>query len=485
MSRIKPQSPGFFKGVRLRLTIALPAIFILLTFGSGVLAINLSKLRIFDPFGRLRVPPFHLNQVYLWIGGYALLSGVIGYVFAHFLLVKPVKKSLETIEDLLPESLSPSAGAETETTLLAQTLSTLYPALGKWKMTQSILDAFQGGLLWIGIDQTILFGNRKGFEIFNYNPVIPKGKEPRITLPDVLKGIENPQPLIEIVQSGLENKRYVASKVIDLVPKQGIPKKIGVTSSPVSPKEQFEGLLLSFRELSEIRRLQRDLDRLNRLSAIGRLASGLVHEIRNPLGSIMGLLEILKREPVPEKEEAREIIERIYRAGARIQNLLTEVLDFAGPSDVTIQPISLPVLLDQALHESRASFLKKSFHLTKNYQQESEEGKILADGEKLKQAFVNILRNAMEAVDVGGEIRVSIRRDLENHWAVFIFNSGSHIPEEAKEKIFDPFYTTKSRGTGLGLPIARELITLQGGTLSFQNEPGGGVVFIIQFQGVA
>ncbi len=481
MLKASHHPPSFFRGVRLRLTIAVPAIITLLTFGSGILAVNLSKLRIFDPFGKLRTPPFHLNQIYLWVAGYALISGLIGFIFAYYILTRPVRKSLETIEAFLPESPSLPYGAETETILLAQTLTSLYPTLGKLKMVQSLLDAFQGGILWISRNRTIVFGNKKGFAILGYSPSQQPPPHSLPSLESLLNGFKDATPFLSIIEEGLNNSRYFSSKVIQLTPKEGNPFKMGVSSSPVAFGNQYEGILLSFRELSEFQRLQRDLDHLNRLSTIGRLASGLVHEIRNPLGSIMGLLEILKGEISQEDAEIQVIVDRIYQASTRIQNLLAEVLDFAGPADVTLKPVALPLLLDQAVDETLASLQEKPFRLIKDYPLGETEPKIEADESKLKQAFVNILRNAMEAVDKSGEVKVRARPYNKGLWRVEISNSGSYIAEDDGERIFDPFFTTKPRGTGLGLPIAREFITLQGGTLSFKSDPEDGVTFIIQF----
>jgi len=467
--------------VRLRLTIALPAIVTLLTFGAGVLAVNLCKLLIFDPFGKLRLPPFHINQAYIWVVVYALISGLIGFVFAYFILSRPMKKGFEAIGSILPETEKGPHGAETETILLAQALSSLYPALGRLKMSQTLLEALQGGIMWVDVEKTILYANRKGLETLSGQATYP-GQGAPLTLESLLQGIEDPSPLLSIIGKGLNDHSYVSSSVISLTFRDGRPLKLGITTSPIGSRDHLEGILLSFRELSEIQRLQKDLDQLDRLSTIGRLASGLVHEIRNPLGSLMGLLEILKSEITPGNEETNTLIDQIYQAAARIQHLLTEVLDFAGPSDVSLHRISLLPLLEHAVEETYASFRTRHFDLKKDYNLDENGTKILADSEKLKQALVNILRNAMEAVNENGEVRITAKVGSSG-WLIKIFNTGSWIPEESMGKIFDPFYTTKPRGTGLGLPIARELITLQGGKLTIEREAGRGITFTIRIPG--
>jgi len=474
----KPNNKTAFSGkVRLRLTIALPAIITLLAFGAGVLAINLCKLKAFDPSGKLRHFPFSFNSAYLWVAAYALAAGGIGFILAYFVLTRPMRKSMETLEKLAPDQGNLSPQAETETVLLAKTLSAIYPVLGRLKINQTLVDAIQSGFVWIGGDGIINFGNRKGLALLE----ILKDKNAGLFTDNIRHHFQAPERLLALVAEGLEQQKFYTSTVVELTRKSGGILRIGLTTSPVGPPGKPEGLLLSFRELGEIERLKRDLDQLDRLSALGRLASGLVHEIRNPLGSLMGLLEIL-REALPASEtETREITDRAYQAASRIQRLLAEVLDFAGPRDVTLQKISGVTLLEQALEETTGAFPLEKFSLEKAYSREASSPNILADGEKLKQALINILRNAMEAVKPGGTIRITSEMNAGGYWKVSIFNTGSFIPSEESQKIFDPFYTTKPRGTGLGLPIARALITLQGGTLSVESIPSKGVTFYIQF----
>ncbi len=480
----KNQSPKASMGVRLRLTVALPAILTLLTFGSGVFAINLSKLILFDPFGKLRPPPFHLNQLYLWVAGYALVSGMLGFVFAYFLLSRPLRKSLRTIEDFLPEGASSRVEeAETETTLVAQTLTSLYPTLGRLRMAQSLLDALQSGVLWVAEEEKVVYVNQKALRIFGV-AFDTLQTLPAMNLQVLLTEFEDASQFIHVVEDGLRREQYVSSKVIELFPsgKKGA-FKIGVTSSPIFGSRGEKGVLLSFREVSEIRKVEKDLDQLDRLSTIGRLAAGLVHEIRNPLGSIMGLLELLREEPVAQEGEVGEYVERIYQASSRIQKILSEVLDFAGPSDISFQRVLLPEFLDEIVEEVRVSFQEKDFALLTEYPQGKDIPFLCVDKEKLRQAVVNLLKNAVEAVDVGGEVWVKILPEEGGEWCIEIFNTGSVIGEEERERIFDPFFTTKPRGTGLGLPIARELITSQGGRLVLESEPSKGVAFRIYLQG--
>ncbi len=470
--------------VRLRLTIALPAIVTLLSFGAGILAVNLCKLTLFNPFGKLRPPPYSFNHIYWWVTAYALFCGILGFLFAYFILSRPIRKGLEALETLLPPDAASVHKAETETILLSQALANLYPTLGRLKMTQSLLEALQGGILWVGPKKNLLYANQKALHILGVNPEDKNATGTAGTLTDLTRELVTPAPILSIIEKGIEHRQFVTSEEVTVKTRGGYSLNIGMTSSPIGSGERFEGVLLSFRELSEIHKLQRDLAQLDRLSAIGRLASGLVHEIRNPLASLMGLVEILKDAP-PDSEEAetRALIDRIYQIALRIQRLLSEVLDFAGPTDLSIRSVALIPLLDQAIEETRATFQDKNFHLIKDFPPGDMNPMVQADSDKLRQALANILRNAMEAVNEDGVVQVTVAFNAPNRWLIDIFNTGSVIPEEDMEKIFDPFYTTKARGTGLGLPIAKELITLQGGELFCESDPAKGVSFHIEFPG--
>ncbi|KLU66607.1 sensor protein ZraS [Desulfosporosinus acididurans] len=227
--------------------------------------------------------------------------------------------------------------------------------------------------------------------------------------------------------------------------------------------------------LSEKERLEDQLRQSEHLIALGRLATGVAHELRNPIAIIKTLVELMKEEysQVTGIEEfTRAIEEQIDRQDFEIQ----ELLDFGRPTKVASKECSINDLIKGVLSFSAAMLRKQKVHvkldLANNLSQ------ILADTEKLKQVFVNIIVNASEAMPEGGELAITTE-EKENIIAISFADTGEGIPLNDKSRIFDPFYTTKKAGTGLGLSISYQSIKLHGGTIDVDSKMGKGTTFRI------
>jgi signal transduction histidine kinase len=227
--------------------------------------------------------------------------------------------------------------------------------------------------------------------------------------------------------------------------------------------------------LSEKERLEDQLRQSEHLIALGRLATGVAHELRNPIGIIKTLVELMKQEysQVSGIEEfTRAIDEQVERQNMEIQ----ELLDFGRPSRVSIKECSVNDLIKGVLSFSAAMLRKQRVRV--ELQLDSTLSKILADTEKLKQVFVNIIVNAAEAMPAGGKLLITTK-EADNIIIISFSDTGEGIPTADKLKIFDPFYTTKSTGTGLGLSISYQSIQLHGGTIDVYSDLDKGSTFII------
>lgn len=227
--------------------------------------------------------------------------------------------------------------------------------------------------------------------------------------------------------------------------------------------------------LTEKERLEDQLRQSEHLIALGRLATGVAHELRNPIGIIKTLVELMKQEyfQVSGIEEfAGAIEEQVKRQEVEIQ----ELLDFGRPTKVSMKKCSVNDLIKGVLSFSAAMLRKQSIAV--ELQLDSKLSKILADAEKLKQVFVNIIVNAAEAMSTGGKLEI-ITKETNNMVTVCFSDTGEGIPAEETSRIFDPFYTTKRTGTGLGLSISYQNIQLHGGTIEVDSDLGKGATFII------
>jgi two-component system, NtrC family, sensor histidine kinase HydH len=237
---------------------------------------------------------------------------------------------------------------------------------------------------------------------------------------------------------------------------------------------------------------QAEARRSERLAALGQLSAGLAHEIRNPLGVIKGSAEMLTQKLQASDELARELAGYISTEVNRLSALVTEFLDFARPLHAQLHPADLTALLDRVL-KTIADRWKTKQPTGKAVLVERHYAGGLPlvplDESLCEQAFLNLVQNAYEAMqdqdnDHGGTLRVEVRPATQNERAgveLRLADSGSGVPEELREEIFNPFVTTKKTGVGLGLSIVSKIVDGHHGSIHVENAPEGGAVFTLFF----
>jgi two-component system sensor histidine kinase PilS (NtrC family) len=261
----------------------------------------------------------------------------------------------------------------------------------------------------------------------------------------------------------------------------GSIRPLGISATPLSDHTgAIIGRVLHFQDLTELRRMQQQVERSERLASIGRLAAGIAHEIRNPLASISGSVEMLRH--VPEADgESRQLVDIAVREVDRLNRLITELLDYARPRAEERQAIDLGELAAEIAkvfeHERREAEV--------NVEVSAEPGVgVEAAAGQLRQVVWNLLRNAAEAMPSGGT--VSIRVALQNVGAaaatvLSVKDSGVGIKREDLAHIFEPFYSTKRGGTGLGLATVARIVEDHRGHIEIDSRPGSGTEFVLRF----
>ncbi len=224
--------------------------------------------------------------------------------------------------------------------------------------------------------------------------------------------------------------------------------------------------------------LQEDFEQLNRtnkLYALGQLSAGLAHELRNPLASIAGAAGILQRGRSSEAKQA-ECLEIIQKGCQRLNRLLTSFLDFARPRALNFQTVGLESLFESVLglaeHAIDGAPIKLRRRVDPGLSLES-------DPELLKQVLLNLIINAIQAMPNGGELAMSAAAEAGNA-IIQVRDQGCGVSEEEMEHLYDPFFTTKENGTGLGLPVAHQIVAQLGGVLAARNNADGGMTFSVQ-----
>jgi signal transduction histidine kinase len=245
-------------------------------------------------------------------------------------------------------------------------------------------------------------------------------------------------------------------------------------------QEKHNHQLVSEQLANVYEKLQTNFDgmkRAERLSAIGQLSAGLAHEIRNPLASIAGAASIL-RKAGPLDAKASKCVDIIVSECKRLNGLLTTFLNFARPRPPQLQRVSVNGILDGVIALAQHAIGQKNIAFHRDVA-----GKmplIECDPEQMTQVLLNLIINATEASDAGSV--VTLAADQTGHTVrIRVIDQGSGVPPEDIDKLFNPFFTTKESGTGLGLPVAHQIVGQMGGILTAQRNPFGGMTFSIDF----
>lgn len=239
-------------------------------------------------------------------------------------------------------------------------------------------------------------------------------------------------------------------------------REVEVSTSSIPHK----GILIVLRDRTEIKHLEQIISHNDRMKELGEMAATLAHEIRNPLGGIEGFAALLLRDLNDPNHLA--MVESITRGSRALNRLVTQVLDFARPLDLHFAPVNLVTILQEAI----SLFSATSSSCVCHFKIEVPSFIFSADQERLLLVFLNFFRNSVEA----GSPCIHIFLDANG--LLSIRDEGEGIDKENLEKIFTPFFTTKSYGTGLGLAEAYKVIQAHGGTLTIQSEKGKGTEVI-------
>lgn len=224
--------------------------------------------------------------------------------------------------------------------------------------------------------------------------------------------------------------------------------------------------------------LKQELERSERLKTASALALGLAHEIRNPITTIKTFAEYLP-ERLDDKEFLKKFSKLIPAETERINNIIRQLLQFSKPSAPKFQKIYAQQIIHEVLIFLSSEFLKRRIKLIEIYQ--NEDVVIYADGEQLKQVFLNIIFNAMEAMPDGGTISIETKKTVNCFIEISIKDEGIGITEEDLSHIFDPFYSKKESGTGLGLAISFQIIKNHNGKILVQSKIKKGTIVKLQF----
>lgn len=273
--------------------------------------------------------------------------------------------------------------------------------------------------------------------------------------------------------------RVLAQTVVphewDLAPVSGaVPRRVSMSSSPL---DAAGGQVLLIHDMTEAYAMQRELQRHQRLSAMGEMAAGLAHQLRTPLATALLYASHLKKLDLPENERVRfadKVLARLRHLEHLIQDMLSFVKGEGAGQDVVRMSsvlVDLQQVMEPQMIERGLSFSIKD---------DSRDATVLGSRKALTGALLNLLENAMQACPDGG--RVSLKSEVggDGHVSIAVVDNGKGIEAATQERLFEPFYTTRTDGTGLGLAIVRGVAEAHRGTIQVKSAPGRGSEFILR-----
>lgn len=305
---------------------------------------------------------------------------------------------------------------------------------------------------------------------------------------------------LDAIMAELADGAELISRELELWQPEGDPVPVELTAAPLygaggagGDGAEVLGYLFALRDLGEIRSLERKLRQHERLSALGKLAAGLAHEIRNPLSSVRGyatyLTERLKDDPLGHATG-----ELLIEETARLDRVLTDLLGLARPRDLAPAPVQLGGLLSRVVAVAMPDAAEKGVRLVATLPEGS--GDVAnVDADRLMQAVLNLVINAIQATDAGGEVEVALEAPPKATdgagagaapgWRIRVRDTGCGMAQETAAQIFTPYFTTRATGTGLGLAIARQIVEQHGGAIGVSTLPGHGTTMTIELPGAA
>jgi len=450
------------KRIRLRLLVSIPAIVVTFTIGSGFLV---------SRFVPGQLPPKTVLFVAGGILAMAALACVSGIMLAYG-ITKPLKRLIINAESLICDEDKDLAEikAENELGILTAVFNRTYFSLNKLIRDRHILSALPEGIITINSKGEITDLNSMATEFLGLDLKQVREK----TFREVFPSSKDNDILFHLIEEGLRGREIPLQEMALSLPGKRCDSFWIATRSFKGKEEDSRKLIVILKDPGEIKIIRDYLRKTEQLAALGTLASGVAHEVRNPLGSLRGLTELISEDLSPG-DPKKNYTGRMLKEIDRLNHLVEDILNFAQNPMSRVEPADICQILSQTISVARYNFPEKVIKVKEDYQPDLP--LIPADSERLTQAFLNLLINAFEATPEGGEIEVRGQGSEVGIVVITISDSGPGIPPDILERVFDPFYTTKENGTGLGLFITQHIITAHGGNVEVESRPGQGATF--------
>src|SRR5271155_1494754 len=329
---------------------------------------------------------------------------------------------------------------------------------------ENIIQSVSSGLITTGLDGRITLVNSAAQKLLDHTP-------------DQLLG----KPVTGLFLDALPNAESQTHAEVRFDTTGTFRRTVRVRVAALNGRERGAlGYVYALDDLTEIRRLEREVRMQDRLAAVGRLGAAIAHEIRNPLTSIAGSVSMLSG--IPEMtEEHRHLLDIVTRESQRLNGIITDFLAYSRGKQYRFDRVDLVRLLEDTLTLIRHRMTAECTGISIENRFAAPEAWIIGDGDRIKQVFWNIAENAVRAMKEGGTLKVAIDR-VENDWQISFADTGSGMTPQQTEKIFEPFQSSFEGGTGLGLAVVYQIVQAHEGRVWARSKPGQGTTFVLRLR---
>jgi two-component system sensor histidine kinase PilS (NtrC family) len=339
--------------------------------------------------------------------------------------------------------------------------------------SERVIDSISSGLVTTDLEHHIISFNRAAEEITGYRAEQVLGRHLSVLFPDISSYLEAGS---QATASGHHlwrlnlQSRTASGRLIEL----------GFSLSPLTATSgERTGFVLPFQDLTEVIELEREVRRQDRLAALGRVAAAIAHEIRNPLASMRGAVQVLRSE-VELSEEQAQLMNIVLRESDRLERIISDFLIYARPRPPQMARVDLNEILEETLALLRFSseVSPERHHLVGRPLDQA--AVVLADAGQMRQVFWNLARNAVVAMPEGGTLTIEVKQAADAQLEIIFDDTGIGMTEEQVERVFEPFSSFSASGTGLGMSIVYQIINEHRGKISIQSEVGRGTAITIR-----
>jgi len=343
---------------------------------------------------------------------------------------------------------------------------------------QSVLDAVLDGILLIDRDGCVEDVNTEACRIFGVSAESIRGIS-------IDKLIDPRRAIVDLARRVVETGQPFVQDEVVFERRNGPSLSIDVSVSPIFDAElgsTLDGAVVVIRDRTITNSLREIVNQQEQLASYGLIAAGIAHEVKNPLGGIRGAAELIERWSGDDRSTRAAAL--IVREVDRISDLVEELMVFARGEELSLAPVNAHQILDSVIELVRLDPLSEGIVIERAYDPSIPE--IMADADRLQQVFLNLVRNALQAMKAGtGRLQIETRMTLDQRLTgkdltsiptvqVVIRDNGSGISPEVFDRLATPFFTTRQKGTGLGLAVSRHWVNRHHGTLKISSPPGEG-----------